>query len=67
MKLAGNLALLRRLEIEDAAVAALRSELGPAAALLGLDLMGSCYGAGWSDEEAALLEEGMRLVGRDFR
>ena len=46
---------------------ALRSSVGPYASPLGLDLMGSIAGRGWSDGEAALLEEGMRLVGRDFR
>lgn len=48
-------------------MAALRAAVGPAAEALGLELMGDCVGAGWSDAEAALLEEGMRLVGRDFR
>ena len=55
------------MELEDAAVAALRAAVGPHAGVLGLDLMGSVAGRGWSDQEAALLEEGMRLVGRDFR
>ena len=48
-------------------MAALRAAVGPAAEALGLELMGDVVGAGWSDAEAALLEEGMRLVGRDFR
>ena len=48
-------------------MAALRAAVGPAAEALGLELMGDVVGADWSDAEAALLEEGMRLVGRDFR
>ncbi len=55
------------MELEAAAVAALRSAVGPHARVLGLDLMGAVAGKDWSDQEAALLEEGMRLVGRDFR
>jgi hypothetical protein len=36
---------------------------------LGLDLIGLqvMTSRQWTDREAALLEEGMRLVGRDFR
>lgn len=57
----------RRLEVEGKAVAALRAAVGPHAAALGLELMGAVVGRDWSDAEAALMEEGMRLVGRDFR
>lgn len=48
-------------------MAALRKAVGPHATDLGLDLMGSIIGRDWNDRDAALLEEGMRLVGRDFR
>jgi hypothetical protein len=48
-------------------VAALRAAVGPHAQALGLELMGGIVGRTWTDAEAALLEEGMRLVGRDFR
>lgn len=62
-----SLPIEERLEIEGEAVAALRKAVGPHAADLGLDLMGSVIGRDWNDRDAALLEEGMRLVGRDFR
>ncbi len=47
-------------------MAALRAAVGPHAGPLGLDLMGGVYGRDWTDHEAKMLEEGMRLVGRDF-
>ena len=57
-------------EVENKAIARLRRTVGEKkTGPLGLDLMGAAVAriAGWTDREAALLEEGMRLVGRDFR
>lgn len=57
-------------EVENKAISKLRRAVGEKkAGPLGLDLMGAAVAriAGWTDREAALLEEGMRLVGRDFR
>ncbi len=56
--------------MENKAISKLRRAVGEKkAGPLGLDLMGAAVArtAGWTDREAALLEEGMRLVGRDFR
>lgn len=59
-----------RAEVVDRAVSRLRKAVGEKkATILGLDLIGAAVTTTrrWTDREAALLEEGMRLVGRDFR
>lgn len=59
-----------RAEVVDRAVSRLRKAVGEKkATILGLDLIGGAVTTTrrWTDREAALLEEGMRLVGRDFR
>ena len=48
--------------------AALRKALGPHCAAIGLGTLGTAaVQPAWTDAEEALLEEGMRAWGRDFR
>jgi hypothetical protein len=58
----------RRLEIVSDSTAALRKALGPHCAAVGLSTLGTAaVQPAWTDAEEALLEEGMRAWGRDFR
>ena len=59
---------LRRLEIVGQSTAALRKALGPHCPAVGLGMLGTAaVHRSWTDAEEALLEEGMRAWGRDFR
>jgi len=63
-----GLALLSRLEVVGQSTAALRKALGPHCPAVGLGTLGTAaLHASWTDAEEALLEEGMRAWGRDFR
>ena len=57
-----------RLEIVSDSAAALRKALGPHCGAVGLSTLGTAaVQTSWTDAEEALLEEGMRAWGRDFR
>ena len=59
---------LPRLEVVTQSTAALRKALGPHCGAVGLGTLGTtAVQPTWTDAEEALLEEGMRAWGRDFR